>query len=108
MATNIPSVDLSELNTEEIFLFREETSREILIEFLNGTVDQWFSWLLPHVEWLEQRDTSIEKGLSRSPIFALGSEIWPNRFIGPFKASSTCLWKLLREWENLGDSLCGD
>jgi hypothetical protein len=26
----------------EVFLFREETSREVLIEFLNETVDEWF------------------------------------------------------------------
>ena len=50
-----------ELNTNEVFLFRDETSREVLIEFLNETVDEWFSWLIPYVEWIEQRNTSTEK-----------------------------------------------
>ena len=36
-----------ELDTNEVFLFREETSREVLIEFLNETVEEWFSWLIP-------------------------------------------------------------
>ena len=50
-----------ELDTNEVFLFREETSREVLIEFLNETVDEWFSWLIPHVEWIGQRNASTEK-----------------------------------------------
>jgi DNA excision repair protein ERCC-2 len=50
-----------ELNTNEVFLFREETSREVLIDFLNETVDEWFSWLIPHVEWIGQRNASTEK-----------------------------------------------
>jgi DNA excision repair protein ERCC-2 len=50
-----------ELNTHEVFLFREETSREVLIDFLNETVDEWFSWLIPHVEWTRQRNASTEK-----------------------------------------------
>ena len=50
-----------ELDTNEVFLFREETSREILIEFLNETVDEWFSWLIPYVEWIGKRNASTEK-----------------------------------------------
>ena len=50
-----------ELDTNGVFLFREETSREILIEFLNETVDEWFAWLIPHVEWIAQRNASKEK-----------------------------------------------
>lgn len=50
-----------ELDTNEVFLFREETSRDVLIEFLNETVDEWFSWLIPHVEWIAQRNASTEK-----------------------------------------------
>ncbi len=50
-----------ELDTNEVFLFREETSREVLIEFLNETVDEWFAWLLPHVDWIAQRNASAEK-----------------------------------------------
>jgi DNA excision repair protein ERCC-2 len=50
-----------ELDTNEIFLFREETSREVLIEFLNETVVEWFAWLIPHLEWIAQRNASTEK-----------------------------------------------
>jgi DNA excision repair protein ERCC-2 len=50
-----------ELDTNEIFLFREETPRDVLLEFLNETVDVWFSWLIPHVEWITQRNVSTEK-----------------------------------------------
>src|SRR3984893_4139339 len=50
-----------ELDTNEVSLFREETSREVLIEFLNETVDEWFSWLIPYVEWIGKRNASTEK-----------------------------------------------
>ena len=50
-----------ELPTNEVFLFREETSREVLIDFVIQTVDEWFSWLIPHVEWIGQRNASTEK-----------------------------------------------
>jgi DNA excision repair protein ERCC-2 len=50
-----------QLDTNEVFLFREETSREVLIDFVNQTVDEWFSWLIPHVEWIGQRNASAEK-----------------------------------------------
>jgi DNA excision repair protein ERCC-2 len=50
-----------ELDTSEVFLFREETPRGVLIEFLNETVEEWFSWLIPHVEWIGQRNASTEK-----------------------------------------------
>src|ERR1700722_12834694 len=52
-----------ELDTNEVSLFREETSREVLIEFLNETVDEWFSWLIPYVEWIGKRNASTEKAL---------------------------------------------
>ena len=50
-----------ELDTNEVFLFREEASREVLVEFLSETVDEWFSWLIPQVEWIAQRNASKEK-----------------------------------------------
>jgi DNA excision repair protein ERCC-2 len=50
-----------ELDTDEVFLFREETSRDDLIEFLNETVNEWFSWLIPHVDWIAQRNAAAEK-----------------------------------------------
>jgi DEAD_2 len=50
-----------ELDTNEVFLFREETSRDVLIEFLNETVDEWFAWLIPQVDWITQRNASAEK-----------------------------------------------
>jgi len=50
-----------ELDTNEVSLFREETSREVLIKFLNETVDEWFSWLIPYVEWIVKRNASTEK-----------------------------------------------
>jgi len=50
-----------ELDTNEVFLFREEASREVLVEFLSETVDEWFSWLIPQVEWIAQRNASTDK-----------------------------------------------
>ena len=50
-----------ELETNEVFLFREEASREVLIDFLNETVEEWFSWLIPYVEWIRQRNASTEQ-----------------------------------------------
>jgi DNA excision repair protein ERCC-2 len=50
-----------ELDTNQIFLFREETPRRVLIEFLNETMNEWFSWLIPHIEWIGQRDASRKK-----------------------------------------------
>ena len=50
-----------ELDTNEVFLFREEASRDVLIEFLNETVDEWFAWLIPQVDWIAQRNASAEK-----------------------------------------------
>lgn len=50
-----------ELDTDQVFLFREEASREVLIEFLNETVEEWFAWLIPHVDWIAQRNASAEK-----------------------------------------------
>ena len=50
-----------ELDSDEVILFREEASREVLIEFLNETVEEWFSWLIPHVDWIGKRNASTEK-----------------------------------------------
>jgi DNA excision repair protein ERCC-2 len=50
-----------ELDTDEVFLFREETAREALIDFLNETVEEWFAWLLPRVGWIAKRNDSAEK-----------------------------------------------
>ena len=50
-----------ELDSNEVFLFREEATREVLVEFLHETVDEWFSWLIPHVDWIGQRNASTEK-----------------------------------------------
>ena len=49
-----------ELETEEITYFREEASREELIAFLEKTLEEWFSWLLPQIDWLRKRDASAE------------------------------------------------
>ena len=50
-----------ELDSNEVFLFREEASREVLVEFLNETVGEWFSWLIPQVDWIGRRNASAEK-----------------------------------------------
>ena len=49
-----------DLDTEEITYFREEVSAAQLILFLNQTVDEWFSWLIPYIEWQQKRNASIE------------------------------------------------
>jgi DNA excision repair protein ERCC-2 len=61
-----------ELDTNEVFLFREEASREALIDFLNETVDEWFSWLIPHVEWIRQRNASAEMAPFPFTVFRAG------------------------------------
>jgi DNA excision repair protein ERCC-2 len=61
-----------ELDTNELLLFREETSRDVLLEFLNETVEEWFSWLIPHVEWIRQRNTSTENAPFPFPNFRAG------------------------------------
>ena len=50
-----------ELETEEIYLFREEATREGLSGFLAETVAEWFSWLLPRVAWITRRNAAAEK-----------------------------------------------
>jgi DNA excision repair protein ERCC-2 len=47
-----------ELDTNEVFIFREETLRSELLKFLDETVAEWFLWLLPHVEWIQARNAS--------------------------------------------------
>ncbi len=50
-----------ELESDEVFLFREEASREAMIDFLDETIEEWFSWLIPHVDWIGKRNASTEK-----------------------------------------------
>jgi DNA excision repair protein ERCC-2 len=50
-----------ELDTNEVFLFREEVSRDGLLEFLNETVEEWFAWLIPQVDWIANRNAAAEK-----------------------------------------------
>ena len=50
-----------ELDTNQIVTFQEEASQEALTLFLNETLEEWFSWLLPYLEWIEKRNVSIEK-----------------------------------------------
>ncbi|HEY0256733.1 MAG TPA: helicase C-terminal domain-containing protein [Candidatus Methylacidiphilales bacterium] len=50
-----------QLDSEETTTFREEASQEELVAFLNTTLQEWFSWLLPHVQWIKERNASIEK-----------------------------------------------
>ncbi len=50
-----------ELDTHEIFIFREEASKADMVKFLNETVAEWFSWLIPHIEWLRIRNASTEQ-----------------------------------------------
>jgi DNA excision repair protein ERCC-2 len=50
-----------ELDSHEVFIFREEASREVLLDFLNETVDEWFAWLIPYVDWINKRNASAEK-----------------------------------------------
>ncbi|MES2309823.1 MAG: ATP-dependent DNA helicase, partial [Verrucomicrobiota bacterium] len=49
-----------ELETEEVTIFHQEITREEAISFLHETIAEWFSWLVPHVEWIRQRNHSIE------------------------------------------------
>jgi DNA excision repair protein ERCC-2 len=49
-----------ERDTEEITHFREEALGDDMLKFLNETVDEWFSWLLPHVEWIVNRNSSAD------------------------------------------------
>ena len=50
-----------ELDTNELFIFREEASKEVLLKFWEETLDEWFSWLEPYVDWLEMRNASAKK-----------------------------------------------
>jgi DNA excision repair protein ERCC-2 len=50
-----------ELETEEVTYFREEAVKDDVLKFLHETVEEWFSWLLPHVEWIGIRNSSAEK-----------------------------------------------
>jgi DNA excision repair protein ERCC-2 len=61
-----------ELDTNEVFLFREESSRESLIDFLNETVDEWFAWLIPQVDWIAKRNVAAEKAPFPFTAFRVG------------------------------------
>jgi DNA excision repair protein ERCC-2 len=50
-----------ELETDEVTHFREEVTKDDVTGFLIETVEEWFSWLLPYVEWLQVRNASAEK-----------------------------------------------
>ena len=50
-----------ELDTNEIFIFREEASRDVLLKFWEETLKEWFSWLEPYVAWLEKRNASAKE-----------------------------------------------
>ena len=60
------------LETAETTTFREEASKDDLITFLEATVDEWFSWLLPYTEWILTRDASIETAEFPFKIFRSG------------------------------------
>ena len=47
------------LETDETTIFREEASKEELLKFLEETVAEWLTWLLPYLEWTKVRDASI-------------------------------------------------
>jgi DNA excision repair protein ERCC-2 len=32
-----------------------------LLDFLDETVEEWFAWLIPYVDWINKRDTAAEK-----------------------------------------------
>lgn len=50
-----------DLATDEITGFSYNATAEELLSFLNETVKEWFSWLLPHIEWIKKRDVSIKE-----------------------------------------------
>ena len=49
-----------ELETNKVTHFREEALAAEVIKFLHETVDEWFLWLLPYVEWIARRNASAE------------------------------------------------
>lgn len=55
------SLQLTYLNleTDETTIFREEASKDELLKFLEDTVAEWFTWLVPYLEWIKVRDASI-------------------------------------------------
>ena len=61
-----------ELDTNEVFLFKEEASREALLNFLNETIEEWFAWLIPYVEWISKRNAASEKAPFPFTTFRVG------------------------------------
>ena len=55
--THLTYLDL-ETNLETVI--RDTESRESLAGFLDETLHEWFSWLVPRVEWLKKRNASLE------------------------------------------------
>jgi DNA excision repair protein ERCC-2 len=61
-----------ELETDKATTFHEKASKDELSAFLNETLDEWFSWLLPHVAWIQRRDESIAEAAFPFPNFRKG------------------------------------
>jgi DNA excision repair protein ERCC-2 len=61
-----------ELETDKTTTFREKASKDELSAFLNETIDEWFSWLLPYVAWIARRDVSIAEAAFPFPNFRKG------------------------------------
>ena len=57
---NVVQLQLTYLDyeTDQTTPFRETVPRAALDEFLAHTLDEWFAWLIPHVQRLEKRDAS--------------------------------------------------
>lgn len=49
-----------DLETHLETVIRDTETRESLWGFLDETLEQWFSWLTPRVEWLKKRNQSLE------------------------------------------------
>jgi len=49
-----------DLETDLETTIRDTETRESLWGFLDETLDLWFSWLIPRVQWLKQRNESLE------------------------------------------------
>lgn len=48
-----------DLDTDQTTIFQEHSTRALLTEFLDRTIDEWFSWLIPQAHWLDGRDLSL-------------------------------------------------
>jgi len=49
-----------DLETDLETIFTDTETRESLGGFLDETLHEWFSWLVPRVEWLKARNASLE------------------------------------------------